>query len=179
MRIAARMSGRERRWKMRILDRSIGRAVVRDSASRASRVARDTQLSIYHLSVEDAAGGTTLYIRENPRKPLVLILPVEFHCCYVVRICPFRCCWLFNKQLTQKKEKTRHARVSRDSIKGRELDSPHAPGPGTGFAPPVYIRLALGGCVLEYFIRTSHPARPSPLTGVECHVTVSPESSGS
>ena len=21
---------------------------------------------------------------------------------YVVRICPFRCCWLFNKQLTQK-----------------------------------------------------------------------------
>ena len=37
-------------------------------------------------------------------RSLVLILPVEFHCRYVVRICSLRCCWLFNKQLTQQQK---------------------------------------------------------------------------
>ena len=40
-----------------------------------------------------------LHVVKSPTA-LVLILPVEFHCRYVVRICSLRCCWLFNKQLS-------------------------------------------------------------------------------
>ena len=112
MRIAARMSGRERRWKMRILDRSIGRAAVRDSAY-----------------------------------PII----------YLSSICR-RCGWWDNliayiyARCENSRENARHASLTRLD-KGTRARLAARPGSRDRLRASGFIRLALGGCVLEYFIR--------------------------